>query len=119
MHKVTVKVFDLLDAMQDNLEKHRAEFEEGLEKYKEAVIVELERWLEAARDGKKVYAVTELRQPEDHTEDYKRVIRMAEMHTEDTIELTEQEFSQYVMDDWGWKKQFVTTMSSYDSYLND
>jgi hypothetical protein len=35
------------------------------------------------------------------------------METREEIELTEQEFAQYVMDDWSWKGQFTATNSAY------
>lgn len=36
-----------------------------------------------------------------------------EMETRSQIELTEEEFAQYVMDDWRWKGQFAATTASY------
>jgi hypothetical protein len=40
---------------------------------------------------------------------------MLEMSKEDTIELTQQEFSQYVQDDWHWKDQFLFSNMNYSS----
>jgi hypothetical protein len=51
--------------------------------------------------------------PEDHTDDYERAIKMLDLDVREDIELTEQEFAQYVLDDWGWKDQWTTTNSAY------
>ncbi len=51
--------------------------------------------------------------PEDHTRDYDRRIKMYEMDIDDTIEMTEQEFAQYVLDDWGWKQAWTTSNTAY------
>lgn len=41
------------------------------------------------------------------------MIKMLEMCVADEVTVTEQQFSQYVLDDWGWKKQFITTNARY------
>ena len=38
---------------------------------------------------------------------------MAEMSVHDTIELTEDEFAMYVMDQWRWKQDFSETTARY------
>lgn len=110
----TVKVAkeDLIGRIQSNMDKHPAEFEAGLETYSKAVVQELEDWLERARKGKRVTAYTQLRAPEDHMEDYRQVLDMLKMSVDSEIELTHQEFSQFVRDDWGWKEQFTTSLAS-------
>jgi hypothetical protein len=37
------------------------------------------------------------------------------MCTESHVELSEQEFGQYVMDDWAWKRQFLLSNSAYSA----
>jgi hypothetical protein len=114
MQKMKFKVIDLLDILGKNKESHRSQFEEAIDGYKEAV----EKWLcerlEIIKSGRQVtdlYFTGPL--PEDHTKDYDRVIRMLNMTTEDQIELTETDFSQYVMDEWGWKQKFLETTANY------
>ena len=38
---------------------------------------------------------------------------MAEMSVDDTLELTEDEFAMYVMDQWRWKQSFTDTTDRY------
>lgn len=117
MHRVRVQKKELSDRVAANRDRHREQFSKGLELYKAAVIAELEVWMERARKGKRVRARTALVAPEDHTQEYDQLLDMLAMSVEDEIELTAQEFAQYVRDDWGWKRQFTNTMLNNSRYL--
>lgn len=110
---VVVRKKDLIDALKDNREQHRKDFETALDGFEKTVIATLKERLAEAKKGVKRPVYVSLQMPEDHTKDYDRRVRMYEMDTEDTVELTEQEFAMYVQDDWGWKGQWTTSNSSY------
>ena len=59
----------------------------------------------------------DLKYPEDHSAEYERAIRSIELNVYDKIELTEQEFNQYVMNDWSWKNSFVTSSQGYINHV--
>lgn len=111
--KVTVKKDELLAAIKKNRDGHRAAFEIAQTGYRTAVIEELDRMLKEARDGKRIRRSVELVEPQEHTKDYDRVIRMLEMSQADTISITEKQFAQYVLDEWGWTHEFIATSSRY------
>lgn len=113
--KVTVKKEELLGAIRKNRETHHAFFLEAQKGYRETVIKALDQTLAEAREGQRfvLERITALVLPQEHTVDYDRVIKMLEMCVADEVTVTEQQFSQYVLDDWGWKKQFVTTNARY------
>lgn len=113
--KVTVKKEQLLATLKGNLENHRKAFLEAQSGYREEVINQLDQQLKLARDHKQfnLLAFVSLTAPQDHTKDYQRVIRMLEMSVADEISITEQQFSQFVLDDWGWKRDFVATSMRY------
>lgn len=111
--RVTVKKTELLEKIRNNREGHRAEFFKAQEGFKKYLIAELERRLVDAREGRKVQAHMSLIEPEDHTKDYDRVIHMLEMSTADEIVITEKQFSQYVMDEWGWMSAFKNSTANY------
>ena len=113
--KVTVKKSELLDAMRANREGHRAEFLKAQDGYRLAVIEELDKMLADARDGKNLRVAVGLTAPTEHTKDYDRVIRMLEMSTADEIVISETQFAQYVLDEWGWMGQFKATTSRYNN----
>ena len=77
------------------------------------VVEELDRRLEDAKNGRKINLYFELVEPMNQTSDYKRAIGMLEMSVEDVIELTQDEYSCYVLDEWRWSGQFAITSSRY------
>lgn len=113
MKNVKLPVVELLEAIRANREVHRKIFVESQEGYRKAVIAELDKRLREARDGKRIQRFTYMTEPSDHTRDYDRVITMLEMCTEENVELGDQEFGQYVMDQWDWKQQFLHANSAY------
>lgn len=113
MKSVTVEKTELLDILKTNRDAHRAIFENALEGYRIKWIEILEERLEEVRLGRKIDHGIWLNEPVDQTKDYDRAIRMVEMHTKDTIELDEKSIANFVLDDWSWSDQFVTTNSMY------
>lgn len=110
---ITVKKDKLLDELKKNRTVHADELQQAVAGYHKAVIDELAKMLGDAREGKEYRKVVNLAEPEDHLKDYDRVIRMLEMSVNDEIQVTETEFSQYVLDEWGWKGRFIATSSAY------
>jgi hypothetical protein len=113
MSKVTVKKAELLAAIRKNRDTHNTTFLSAQEGYRAQAIEELDRMLKDAREGKKIRRSVELVEPEEHTRDYDRVIRMLEMSTAEEIMITEKQFSQYVLDEWGWMRAFAQSTSRY------
>ncbi len=115
MQNIRVQKSQLLEKLKENRKNHRKVFEEALEGYRKEVISVLEQKLEDARHGKRVTHYIELAEPMDQTKDYNRAIQMLEMSIDNTMEITQSEFAQYVMDDWAWKDQFLTCNSAYSA----
>jgi hypothetical protein len=113
MQSVNVKVEKLLEKVKENRDNHRAVFEAALEVFKVKVVEELEAMLERARKGERVAHSHGLMQPMDMTREYDQAIAMLEMSVDEEIEVTHQEFAQFVLDQWHWKQQFVTSNAAY------
>lgn len=113
MKTVTVKKEELLSKIKENRDNHRAVFEDALVVYKKRVIEEFEELLDRARKGERVAHSIGLRQPMDQTREYDQAIAMLEMSVEDEIELTNSEFKCLVLDQWGWKGQFMASNAIY------
>lgn len=110
---ITANKFDLIGRIQNNRDKHRNIFEKAVTGFREQVIAQLEARLEMIRNGRKVDLSIRLPEPEDHTEDYDRVLDMLEMHRGDTIDISNDEFAMYVRDDWAWKRNWIAGVSNY------
>jgi hypothetical protein len=104
---------ELLAILETNRDQHRDKFLRAQEGYRRRVIQELDRRLEDARAGREIDLAFRLPEPEDHTADYEREIRMLELETESTVVLSMREFDQLVMDRWGWSEDFAMTSSAY------
>lgn len=113
MHDVKVSKLKLLETVQLNRQSHREQFLKAQEGYREEVIAELDKMLEDARKGKSFRTSIALPAPQDHTEDYNRIIAMLEMSVDDVIELDATTFDQYVLDNWHWKGAVSSTNSRY------
>ena len=111
--KVTVDRETLMDRVAQNRDAHRSTFEEALEAYRSRAISELEKRIDSIRRGKKIDVYIRLPEPEDHTEDYERVLDMLAMHNEPEIVISNDDFARFVRDDWDWKEQWTTTNAYY------
>jgi hypothetical protein len=109
MRNVTVNRDEFLVEVTANREAHREVFEEALDGYHRRLKAELEQRVRDLKAGRRINQYIGLPEPEDHTDDYDRVIMMAHMSVEDTITLSEDEFAMYVMDQWRWKQDFAET----------
>ena len=114
--KVTIKKSDLLSAMRANLEKHVSDYREAMAGYRAEILAGALALVEVARDASqtiKLDLVTRHAEPQHHTRDYVRVIRMLEMSTAEEITISEHQFAQYVLDEWTWAATFNATKARY------
>lgn len=115
MDKVKVRKDELLESVRANRDAHQAIYDEAVAGYKELAKAELKKHLRDVDRGAMQVISVMLPAPVNHTKDYDRVITMLEMSVDDEIELHEDEFAQYVMDDWRWKQQFLTSNAAYSA----
>ena len=119
MELITVDKKELLLTVKANRGRHREIFEEALQGYRKQAVELLEQRLDQLRRGSIIAITIHLPEPADHTKDYDRVIRMLEMDLRAQVELNEHDFAAYVMDDWQWKRQFLTSNSIYSAKAVD
>lgn len=113
MKNVSVKKETLLRKIKENLKKHMKDYKEAMKGYKKEAIIVLNKMLVDVRKGKKINSFLELKTPEHHKNDYERVIGMLEMHEGELIELSDQDYRIYLMDQWDWKHSFDMNTKSY------
>ncbi len=113
MQKITMNIPALTGILTGNRDKHRTVFEAALGGYKKQLLADLEANVAALKAGRVPDVTVRYSRPQDHTRDYDRVLRMLRLHEGDTFELTEQDFAQYVEDDWAWKRQWVKMSNTY------
>ena len=113
MRTITVLRDEFIERVTKNRNNHRAVFEEALEGYRTRLTAELERRVRDLKRGRHVEQYIGLPEPEDHTDDYDRILAMAEMSVDDTLQLSEDEFGMYVMDQWRWRQSFTDSTTLY------
>lgn len=113
MREVTINKNELRERVQQNRNKHRALYEEAREGYYKQVEKFFKEQLKRVRAGEDFVSYFNDPVPEDHTDDYDNVLDMLDMALGANITLSNQEFRQYVRDDWGWKTTFTATTSTY------
>ena len=117
MKEVTVNREELLKILRKNRADHRKIFEDALEGFRKDALAQLEQRIADLRNGFRRTVVVHIASPADHTKDYDRAIRMVDMSVTETLVLSEQDFQNYIMDDWSWQRQFVQSASVYNSDL--
>lgn len=113
MKTVTVDKKELQEILIKNRSKHQAEYEEAFEGYINTSIKSLEKILVAFKSGKTTKVKWNESRPTNNTKDYDRVIKMLEMSVDGFIELTSDEFANFVQDDWNWKDHWMLSNSKY------
>lgn len=103
----------LLITLRTNRDNHRAIYEAAFEKYRAAVLAEAARQLDDFQQGKVQRIMVHLLMPEDHTAEYDAVIGLLESAQEDLIQLNVEDYTQFYMDDWSWKRQWAATNATY------
>jgi hypothetical protein len=111
---ITVKKIDLIRTLEKNRHEHQANFEKACDLYQRRAEEALTALMERIRKGDRVALIVhDVRVPERHTGDYTRVIGMLAMHQGDTIELSEAAYTQYVDDEWEWKRSWFANTMGY------
>jgi hypothetical protein len=113
MKIVRIDTLKLINTVRENREAHKKVYDEAMENYRKDAIAKMRENLAAAEAGGEIKDSINLERPMNALKDYDRVIKMLEMSAEDTVELTENEFAQYVLDEWHWKSTWVASNASY------
>ena len=115
MNQLTVNVDRdrLLAVLKENREQHGAAYERAKTGYIRVTTKQIEDYLTRLTNGELLERAYLPSPPENHTDDYDAAIQMMEWSSDDTIELTQTQFAQYVLDNWGWRDQWLTSNTAY------
>jgi hypothetical protein len=113
MQEITVDKADLIEKIRANRDEHRSMFLKAQERYRDAMIAELDRALQEAREGKAIQRAFALPVPEDHTDDFDTAIEMLQWEQGDTVILVQRDFRCYVQNRWEWENSFLRNTGSY------
>ncbi len=118
MKNVTLSRADLVAKLKQNRAAHNEEYLTALTGWHQKVLTALHETsveFDRTEDTKDLNIGYRFPKPEDHTEDYDRVLEMLEWETQNTITLSQDEFRQLVQDDWDWSRQHRFNSAHYSS----
>lgn len=115
METLKVSKAKLLEILKNNRKTHRELFLEAQIVYKAAIISELDQMLKDAREGSNIRKHVNMAAPEDHTEDYDRLIGLLELAEDATVDLDAVEYNNYVRDKWAWSIKADRINKAYSS----
>jgi hypothetical protein len=118
MQNVYLNRDELLPIVKENKQKHDNIFSTAVSGYWVKAEEILNGKLNKVKAKQQVDNYLGLSYPEDHSDEYDRVIRMLELSSDDKIQLTSSEFDCYVRNQWNWRKAFLTVNSTYISDWN-
>jgi hypothetical protein len=116
MKTVIVPKDRLIDVIRRNRDMHAAQYREAYEGFVKTYSSALKKKLSAVESGAEIgFRDTRLNLevPEDHTQDYDRTLAMLEWHQDETIPLSEQEYQNYIEDNWSWSGKFRQDIATY------
>lgn len=120
-HYITSKIIadkkEVLETLIKNRAEHAQIYEEACAGYLRDAAKALKARLELITSGKmENLSFHEIVMPQSYLKVYDTAILMFKMHTESTIELTSQEFSNFMLDDWDWAENFLISNARYSNF---
>ena len=116
--RVNIEKKELLAELKKNKEAHVKQYEHAAKLYKQTKIEYLNSLKEAidarlnsVKPGDDVNTHFDLRitvsEPVSYEKQYDNAIRMLDLSTANSVLLGQNEFDQYVLDDWNWKQNWA------------
>jgi hypothetical protein len=109
------KVDDLLKELRTNRADHEKIFNEAMTGFKKAFKKKLVELSNALEKGQTPQPNLGLTVPTNSLAQYDTAIKMLDLTTESELELTQDQFNCYVMDQWHFQQNFLRSAMMYDS----
>ena len=123
MNRVKIKKSKLIEKLTENLEKHDDVYNEAVDNYWKEVKETFEEKVEEAKEmideretsNGGINLSIYIEAPVSYKEAYVDTLAMLEYEVDDEVELTQNEFKSYVLNQWNWSNQFLTSNAMYAS----
>lgn len=113
---ITAKTATVIGHLKANLAEHTDIVKEARDGYVKKAEEALLARLQQIREGHVVELSFRLTPPQDHSNEYRTVLKMLELHLEageDTIQLKAPDVQQYVLNNWNWTDNFLLSNAGY------
>ena len=117
MDYVKVNKDDLIKILKENRDKHIYMYKDAFAGYRTKLIAKLKKAMKLAIEYKEYITVISMPAPKpiNHESDYNLAIGMLNMHVEENIKISNDQYRNFILDDWSWKGTFTSSTSSYSS----
>jgi len=109
---ISVEREKLIGILQDNRQKHEAEYEKSVEGYKKMLVTHAEANLARAKEGRHPNGFPH-RRPQNYLPQYDRALGMLKLTEDKDVSLSAYDYARFVEDDWDWKDTFVASSSAF------
>lgn len=116
---ITVNPITLIKKLRENREKHIKEYEEAKQGYQKFVVAELQKAIADVEEGKILKNHLTFVYPKLYSKSYDVAIDMLRWHNGYTIELSHEDFSGFVRDEWDWSESAHASNTYYAARAKD
>ena len=108
---ITVKKSQLIEQLKANKANHIKEYEKAVIAYKEEALKQLNQQIKEVEQGSLI-AKLNLVTPINNADEYDKIIEMFEWEINDDVELEQNEFNEFVLDEFDFARnaKFANTM---------
>lgn len=119
---VNVPRLVLLKSIADNLEVHKAQFQEAVEVYQLRLQIELQEALDIVNHDADFVTISKVKvifnPPQSHESDYIEVLEMMEMSVDENINLDSESFRAYIKNEWSWSSGLLNSIELNKTYIS-
>ena len=113
MQQITVLRADLQKTLTINHENHVKAYKLALAGYQKEALRQIDEMRAKLVEDPAFRVILTEMPPQNHGEDYLRALRMLDMATGDVVQITHDDFTRYVDDDWDWKHGWSVSNAKY------
>lgn len=114
METVRVNKVKLLETLRENAVEHGEEVAEAQAKYRDRAIAAMQKKIEAMKSSAEPVELDfDLPVPRSFRKEYARAIEMLEWTVGDELEISEMDFRNWILNEWGWRSTYASTTGSY------
>lgn len=110
----------LLNVLKENKQVHLQEYDDALRVYHETLILHYQDKIEdlecfTTENILDMDTAFDLIKPKSYADKYDLIIDMLECSVDEFVDISQDEYRQYVKDEWNWSQQFNMVKMAYSS----
>lgn len=109
---ITVKKADLITKIKENRANHELEYAKAVEAYKKEAQRQINEQQNFLNEGKLSLRLN-LVAPQNKTEEYDKIVQMFDWEINETVELSQGEFNEYILDETSFARDAKFANSTY------